>query len=456
MLFPQSLRLRLIALILTPLLAVTVGVLSWQHDQARQSTTAIFDQKLSIIALAIYRDLLATNGEQLSPATKLLFEEASGAPFFYHVSGPDGSFVTGYSPPPIRPFDRALPTQELVFFESTHRNQPVKVVQLLERTELDQLRGDVIVSVWQDLAQRDEFATWLLLRGVIIAALLLGTTIFVVFFGIRRGLLPLQSLEDAILQRSALDLSPIKRQVPGEVRQIVHRLNTLFAEVTRSQSEKDRFISNAAHQLRNPIASIHSLAEVTQSSPSLADAQERNGQLLTASAQLVRLTEQLLSYESLHHTNIALQPLAIDQVIADAATKYGRAVIAADLDFSFDPGCAATQIQGDPLLIEQAIGNLIDNACKHGGAPLRQIAIRTYRYHTHVEVHVCNDGIPVNADNLHRIFDRFEQGEEAVGSGLGLAIVREICIRHGGDVRLERHGDWTQFILTLPRTAPPQ
>lgn len=450
MLFPHSLRLRLIALILTPLLIVAIGALSWQHNQARQSANEIFDQKLSIIALAIYRDLLATDGEQLSPATKLLFEEASGAPFFYHVSGPDGSFVTGYSQPPIRPRNISLPGQELVFFESTHRNKPVKVVQLLERTELDQLTGAVVVSVWQDLAQRQEFVQWLLLRGIIIAALLLVTSISVVFFGIRRGLLPLQSLEQAIQQRSALDLSPIKRQVPREISQIVRRLNTLFTEVTRSQSDRDRFISNAAHQLRNPIASIHSLAEVTQSSPSLKDARERNGKLLTASAQLVRLTEQLLSYESLNQANVVLQPLSIDRVIADVATKYAAPVIDANLEFAFEAGCEAIIVEGDPLLIEQAVANLIDNAIKHGGAPLSHITIRTHHFTDTVEIHVCNNGVPIKETHSNRIFDRFEQGEEAVGSGLGLAIVQEICTLHNGNVHLEQRGDWTHFIIGLP------
>lgn len=101
MLFARSLRLRLLSLILMPLVAVAVLAIGWQYKQSRLSAESVFDQKLSIMALAIFRDLIATNGESLSPATKLLFEEAAGASFFYHVRGPDGSFVTGYSPPPF-------------------------------------------------------------------------------------------------------------------------------------------------------------------------------------------------------------------------------------------------------------------------------------------------------------------------------------------------------------------
>ena len=78
MLFLRSLRLRLLALILIPLLIVSVGVMTWQYRQSTQSAQIVFEQKLSIMTLAIFRDLLATEGENLSPVTKALFEEASG------------------------------------------------------------------------------------------------------------------------------------------------------------------------------------------------------------------------------------------------------------------------------------------------------------------------------------------------------------------------------------------
>ena len=103
MLMKTSLRLRLLVLILVPLLVAAALGQAWQYRKSAQLAENVFDQKLSIMALAIYRDLFVTNGEQLSPATKELFEEASDSQFFYHVRGPDGGFVTGYSPPPLRP-----------------------------------------------------------------------------------------------------------------------------------------------------------------------------------------------------------------------------------------------------------------------------------------------------------------------------------------------------------------
>lgn len=468
MLFSQSLRLRLLILILTPLVIVAAGAIGWQYRQSAESAEVIFDQKLSIVALAIFRDLRATNGERLSPVTKAFFEEASGSPFFYHVLGPDGSFVTGYSPPPLNPKilnGRKLPLgfnvplesevidivpNQLVFFVSSHRGRPVKVVQVKERAMIDELSGDVVISVWQDLRQRQQFATHLLLRGVMIAGLLVLTTTLVVFFGIRLGLRPLRSLELAIAQRSSSDMGPIKRQVPREISHIVHRLNALFAAVTKTQAEKDRFISNAAHQLRNPIAGIKLLAEVTQASKSLKDAKERNAELLIASNKLARLTEQLLSYEALQQAKTKFELLELDKTLKAIVTTFAAPIIAADIEFAFDPRCGDEIASLDRMLLEQAISNLIDNALKHGGPDLKHFIVKTRKRADGLEISVCNDGAKIPKALITRIFERFEQGAEGVGSGLGLAIVREICWRHGGDVYFCEQNKMRCFVIRLP------
>ena len=454
MLFLSSLRLRLLTLILVPLLVVSAGAMTWQYRQSAQSAQIVFEQKLSIMALAIFRDLLATDGENLSPVTRALFEEASGDRFFYHVKGPDGSFVTGYSPPPRRPPAVMLGSKQPVFFQSTHRGKPVQVAQLLERAEIDGLGGDVIVSVWQDLEQRSRFTAGLLIQGMVIAGLLLLTACLVVVFGIRIGLRPLESIEQAILRRSGTELGPIRRQVPVEVRQIVQRLNALFAEVTTAQEEKDRFISNAAHQLRNPIAGIQSLAEVTQDARTLAEARQRNGELIEASRHLAHLTEQLLSYERLHNISARLEPLGLDRFLEDVARGLADRILDAGLDFAFDPQSGDAEIMADRVLLEQALVNIIDNALRHGGAAMTMIQISSHRGRDRdrdtLQVRITNDGNPIPEAMRDRLFERFEQGESpaAGGAGLGLAIVSEICVMHGGGVEVDAEA--TGFVIRLP------
>lgn len=157
--FSRSLRLRLLTLILVPLMIVAIGTVVWQYRQSAQSATRVFDQQLSIITLAIFRDLLATSGEELTPATRALLEEASGATFFYHVVGPDGSFVTGYSPPPTRPEAVPLSPGELTFFQSTHRGLQVQVVQFVEQAIIDGLSGKVQVQFGSGLTSANSLPT---------------------------------------------------------------------------------------------------------------------------------------------------------------------------------------------------------------------------------------------------------------------------------------------------------
>jgi len=323
-------------------------------------------------------------------------------------------------------------------------------VQLLERAEIDGLGGDVIVSVWQDLEQRRQFTARLVVQGMVIVGLLVLTASLVVVFGIRIGLRPLESLERAILRRTGTELGPIRRQVPVEVRQIVERLNALFAEVTAAQDEKDRFISNAAHQLRNPIAGIQSLAEVTQDARTLAEARQRNGELIEASRQLAHLTEQLLSYERLHNVGARLEPLHLDGFLEDVARGVADRILGAGLDFAFEPQSGDAGIMADRVLLEQALVNIIDNALRHGGPAMTTIQVSSRADRDSLLVRITNDGNPIPNEMRDRLFERFEQGERpaAGGAGLGLAIVSEICAMHGGSVAVDDAA--TGFMIRLP------
>lgn len=456
MLLRTSLRIRLLVLILVPLfLAASIGV-AWQYRNSSQLAEKVFDQKLSIMALAIYRDLLVTNGERLSPATKALFEDAADSQFFYHVRGPDGGFVTGYSPPPLRPLDRDLTLNTPTLFTSIHRGQPVQVVQLMERATIDGLEGPVQVSVWQDLQQRQALAANLAIQSGLTALLLISTVCLVVVFGIRIGLKPLSSVEQAISIRSSTDLRPIKRNVPVEVSHIVRRLNKLFRDVTEEQASRVRFISNAAHQLRNPIAAIQSLAEVAQDAPNLSEAQKRNRELVTASRSLVRLTEQLLSYERIRNSPVHKQIHEFDGFISRILSAQISKVVNSKVELSFSGKCENTVIEIDSLLIEQAVLNIIDNALVHGGDKLKNITVSTKNDTDYVYLSVCNNGLSIPASSRHHLFERFEQGQPSAkqnreGAGLGLAIVKEICMLHQADISVSSAAAKTCFQFRFVR-----
>ena len=452
MLFPTSIRSRLLILILAPLSIASFLGIGWQYIKSEQLAEAVFDQKLSIMALAIYRDLLATNGESLSPSTKALFEEASDSQFFYHVRGPDGGFITGYSPPPLRPININISLNSPTVFKASHRGVPVQVVQLKQSAKIDELEGLVLVSVWQDFEQRQKLATHLATQSALTALLLFCTVFLAVFFGISVGLQPLSSVEQAIGARSSSDLRPIRRSVPIEVQYIVQRLNKLFEEVTKEQSSRNRFISNAAHQLRNPIAAIHSLSEVTQNSHNLDEAKKRNNEVIKACHALTRLTEQLLSYERLKNITIQKETIEFDKYIAEILSTYANKVVSSKIKLSFAGNSGKNSVTIDTFLIEQALLNILDNALAHGGKKLKNISVSTRKAGANIYLSVCNDGEPIPKTSQQHIFKRFEQGQnkldqDQIGTGLGLAILKEICALHDVGISLSSTNKRTCFKL---------
>ncbi len=262
-----SLRLRLTAIILVPLVTLASLAGLWQLGNARATAADVFNRSLLSAALAVANDVAISGGDALSPDTRDILDSTSGGPVFYHVYAPDGVIVAGYATPPVgipRPVSEiARPT----YFDAIYFGRDVSGVRLQTRTEIEGFAGIFTTTVWQDRSVRSAFVQDLVLRSFIVIAGLITTLGLIVWFGIRLGLRPLTDLEEAIEARSGDELSPIRRAVPLEVEGIVATLNRLFAQVSKSMTAQSEFIANAAHQLRNPIAGVLSLAEAVERAP---------------------------------------------------------------------------------------------------------------------------------------------------------------------------------------------
>ncbi len=449
----NSLRARLLTLILLPLIVVSLLVIFWRYQAAKGTAEEIFDRSLVMLTFAISRDVALSSGDSLSSTTANLFSEASGGKVFYHVYGPDGSFITGYSSPPVGDIKKPLPENNPTLFDATHLGAPVRVVRLAEKANIEGISGRSVITVWQKLSLRDNFARKLALRSAGLVSMLVLTVAGLVWFGIRYGLKPLYELEDAIQKRSADDLSPIVRQVPKETKRIVWRLNHLFQDLTESHAARERLISNAAHQLRNPIAGIHAMAEATLSAETLAETRARIQELVTETRRTGRLTEQLLSLEKLDGRKSKLEVIDLGMLITEVGTRNANRILSKNIEFTVVTGNAPVWARGDYFLLSEALQNLLDNAVAHGGTQISYILIETYYTSNDLAVlAVENDGASISAGNATRIFERFVQLDHkqgsGQGSGLGLAIVAQIANVNDGQVELVCKKP-TRFCLSL-------
>ena len=445
-----SLRVRLLALILIPLLVVSILGIYWRLETARQTAEDIFDRNLIILCLAVSRDIANSGGDSLSQTTANLFRDASGGDVFYHVYGPDGSFVTGYSSPPVRNSNKVLEFNNPFLFDATHRGQPVRAASLAEQVEIDGISGVSVITVWQDLSPRQSFARRLVLQAVALAMLLIATVAGLVIFGIRFGLKPLEQLEVAIKKRSANDLSAIERSVPIEAHGIVSRLNSLFEQLREADRARDRLISNAAHQLKNPIAAIHSMAEATLNAKSLKDSKSRAAELVCQTRATAHLTKQMLSIERIRGIKPDLQQADFSAFVKDYSAYLAPIVLKQEIAFELDLPQEQILIWFDQTLVGEAIMNLVDNALSHGGPPLTFIRLRLKQSADKTTFAVINDGNPIKSDQIKWLFERFAQGRESKGSGLGLAIVAEIAALHHWQIDAIQGQD-TRFEITMAK-----
>lgn len=446
----MSLRLRLFLVILPPLLVVAVLLGLWRFQAAQKTSEELFDRSLLAAALAISRDVAISAGDALSSSTRNFISDAGGGEVFYHVTGPGGYYVTGYAYPPraAEPLSRDLPS----YYMATYRGEEMRVLRMSEDRTIGNLSGVSVVTVWQRVSDRNAFARELAWRAIALMAGLMSALALVIWFGVQIGLRPLNDLQEAIRQRSPDDLGQIRRPVPKEVAGVVSTLNRLFGQVQDSIEAHQAFISDAAHQLRNPAAALLALAETLPDVRNEAERAARQAELIAAARASARLANQLLQLERLRYGDGgAVTRFDLNTVVEEVCQGLAPAVLSRDLEFSLDRSAQPLMMDGDPTLLGEAFTNLVENALRHGGDAMTRIVVRTALEGEVISVTVQDDGVGIPLDEAETAFRRFSQLQSGEGTGLGLAIVEQVMRKHRGSVRLESVERGTSVRLEVPR-----
>lgn len=397
----------------------------------------------------------------------------------YSVSAPPGLFLFGnrnLPTPPVNAPQMGVPyVYDAVYRDPAktdprYAGDPVRVVALfLEFGGEGAQFGTMLVQVarsranWEELARRILLDTALPLSGLV----LLMTVI--VWIGVRAGLQPLAALQRQVEGRAANDLAAIElASAPPEVRALARAINVLLAEVQHNVSAQKRFIGDAAHQLRTPLAGLKSqteLALVETKDPALVARLQRVHESATRSAHLVSQLLMLARAEpesamAMDHVPVDLQRLA-REVTAELVPR----ALAAGVDLGVDDpppmadGMApppVPPVRGIALLLREVLINLIDNAIRYAGRKA-SVTVRVRAEGGLVFVEVEDDGPGLSDADRSRVFERFVRATpDGTGCGLGLAIVREIIERHAGQVALlpvQPHGLLAR--VTLPAAPAP-
>ena len=360
---------------------------------------------------------------------------------FYHVRRADGSVLAG--DPGLPPVPAAQdPEDGVVAYDGEYRGRKIRVVAL----QVPCGGGVCTVQVAETVNKRNKLARNIVLSSLVPELLVAFATLVIVWFGVQRGLAPLADLSAEIRSRSARDLRPIDpAHAPEEARPLVGALNQLFRQVAESSGNQQRFLANAAHQLRTPLAGLQAHTEIALAQweivpgQGLSDAQRAQlEQVHLATIRTARLANQLLALaraEPGGYRADAFASVNLRAVVEDAADEWVHRAMAKEIDLGFD--LADVQVPGDPLLLREALANLIHNALEYTPSGGR-VTVRTGVRNSHPFLEIEDDGPGIAPAERAQVLERFYRaaGTAGTGSGLGLSIVREIAAAHGAQVSI--------------------
>lgn len=439
-----SLRTRLLGWILLPLV-VLIGINAWLgYGRAVQAANEAYDRALYLAARTVAEEMVWRDGQvqlELMKAAGYLFENNTGSRLFYKVNTLSGQWLAGVEGLPDLPERSAASVRFFAmvhFGDGQYQDQPVRLVQLTHVLEGAGWSEPLIrITVAETMESRQQLTQRIFWDTSTSQGLLLLAAALLVVWGVQRGIRPLEVFRVQLARKADDDFSPIHPpDLPRELRPLINTLNSYLDRLGRLIDIRKRFLDNAAHQLRTPLTVLNTQLTLAErnAEPEQAVALLQAARRTTEGA--VRLTEQMLALTRVEHGREmhTLQP--VDLVRLAREVTEGHLLRAHQLghDLGLETVVACSRVSGVDVLLQEALGNLIDNALHHCPKSAH-ITVRVGTGWWEVE----DDGPGIAPAHQPHVWERFYRAAPSgvTGSGLGLAIVREIALQHGAQVTVQ-------------------
>jgi two-component system sensor histidine kinase TctE len=323
----------------------------------------------------------------------------------------------------------------------------------------------LLVVLGEPMERRSKMAYEIMRDMMIPQCVIVVSMVLLMWFGLREGVAPLEKLRARVAARDSNDLSPLDApEAPIEVEPLIDEFNNLLERVERAGLAQRRFIANAAHQLRTPIAGIKTQTELALRDPDPESQRIALDNIAKGTARAAHLINQLLALaraEADAAGEIRLEALDLRDVARQATESALPRAQAKAIDLGVELPPREVIAHGDATLLAELLANLIDNAILYTPAS-GHITVRAAIFMDRSPLlEVEDDGIGIPEAERELVFERFHRvvGTGTQGSGLGLAIVREVASRHRAkvEVAVPASGKGTIMRVIFPpaREAPP-
>jgi len=452
----RTLRGQLLRWLLLPLSVIFLVDAAGSYFFASRLSDRVYDRELMEIARELALHVKHNGGgftwDLESDAERALLLDQYDR-VYYSVRTPGGRVLAGK---PDLPAPGAAGKRPEVLFDAQMDGEKVRVA-LLRSAGLGP-QAEVDVAVAETLGKRSTLARAIFFDVTLPQLLLILIALAVVWAGVVRGLLPMRRLQQAVAARSHLDLSAVDaHDVPGEVQPLVVAVNDLMARLDEVLAFQSRFIADAAHQLRTPVAGLKAHIELAMREEDPAETRRALAHLYTAVQRMSHLVSQLLSLarnEPNTVRKLELAPLDLNKLAFDVTMEWVPEAYRRNIDLGFEDAERQVMIAGDAVRLTELINNLLDNAVRYsrnGG----RVTVRVAQ-EPGPRVSISDDGPSIPVEERQRVFERFHRllGNQIEGSGLGLAIVREIAALHEAEISLEDDVDGIGNTFTVSFPAP--
>jgi len=456
---------------LTPLLLLWPVSLALTWLVAQGIANKPFDRALEYNAHALAQLVAVHRGKPLfnlpQPASEILRADDSDT-VYYQVLGPRSELLSGERDLPAPPDDEVPLPGDVRLRDDELRGLEIRVAYIWVRLPLEGAPL-ALVQVAETREKRSVLATEII-KGVMVPQfVILPLAVLLVWLALARGIKPLNQLEERIRARNPDDLSPLDHKtVPLEVAPLVDSVNDLLQRLNDSLATQKRFLADAAHQLKTPLAGLRMQADLAQREGTSTDELKQSlKQIGRSSIRATHTVNQLLALARAEGSSVHTAHLPCDlarltmEVVRDSVPRAFDKHIDLGYDGS-EPGSPGVWLDGNPTLLKELVRNLVDNAINYTpssaekpGVITARVLADTFGHVLLLQVEDTGPGVPEAEREL--IFQPFYRalGTDADGSGLGLPIVLEIARQHSAEITVEdarpgQHPPGARFTVRFP------
>ena len=434
-----SIRRRLSALLTIVAGIIAIFLFFLIQSVARQIAQSSQDSILLASAISIIDSSRFNKGEfsiDLPYSSLSMLDTVTDERVFYSIKL-DDQFLSGYK---LLPQADVFKSNNIAYLSSHFLDQDIRIVTVKRLFSINNQPVTLEVSVAQTLNGLTKT-----LANTRRVSLIVGVTFFLIaailsFMLARSAVNPLARLTKSISKRGPKDLRPVAAPVPAEMVPLVSSLNTLMHRLEKSLTRSEDFITEAAHRVRTPLTVVRTQAEITLRQIDKPRNRKNLKEIIRAIDESSRAAGQLLDHAmvTFRADNLALEKVNICQLINDTVDRLSPLADLRDISLEVELLHQAS-VLGDPILLQNALYNIIDNAIKY--SPIDSKVVTTISsINEQIQISVNDTGPGFNSDEPSKLIERFQRGENVegiIGSGLGLTIVHEVVEAHKGHLEIK-------------------